>query len=441
MIKYIILSTVLWAILLIVYIIFIRNEKYFVYNRFFLLFSLSAGLIIPFMPKLNIFSNHITKSVSNSVAVDLREIYFTGNNDLHVENGLPIYLQIAILIYFVVAAYMVVRFLRSLIFLNKYYRSGDKVSMNGYQIIILDKPVVAFSFMNKIFIGKDTFQSSQIEKILMHESIHIRHKHFIDIFLIEILRIVFWFNPLIYFYKKYLKEVHEFEADDNVIRHFSKKTYSETLINHLQSGMQYELANYFINSLIKKRIKMMYKQNSNKRWKYFTLIPVMILVLLLVNACNTSISENQEEKDAISNKIIEKLPSPDKKKLNGEDIFQIVEEMPIFFGCDDIENKEERTKCSNEKFMQYIYSNLKYPKEAREKGIEGRVVARFVVTKKGEVKDITILRDIGAGCGDEVKRVIENMNSMPQPWVPGKQNNESVNVYYTLPVIFKLDSK
>ncbi len=441
MIKFIILSTVLWAVLLIVYIIFIRNEKYFVYNRFFLLFSLSAGLISPFMPKLNIFSNHITKSVSDSVAVNLREIYFTGNNDLHVENGLSVYLQIAMLIYFVIAAYMVVKFLRSLIVLRKYYRSGDKVSMKSNQIVILDKPVVAFSFMNKIFVGRDTFQSSQIEEILMHESIHIRHKHFIDIFFIEILKIVFWFNPMIYFYKKYLKEVHEFEADDNVIRHFSKKTYSETLINHLQSGMQYELANYFINSLIKKRIKMMYKQDSIKKWKYFIVIPVMIFVLLVVNACNKRITENPRNNDANSNKIIEKIESPDKNELNGEKIFHIVEDIPIFNGCESLKNKKEKAKCSNEKFMQYIYSHLKYPQKARKKGIEGIVIARFVVSKKGKVRNIKIVKDIGADCGDEVKRVIENMNNMPQPWIPGKRDNENVNVYYTLPVMFKLDSK
>ncbi|HHH54140.1 MAG TPA: energy transducer TonB, partial [Bacteroidetes bacterium] len=119
-------------------------------------------------------------------------------------------------------------------------------------------------------------------------------------------------------------------------------------------------------------------------------------------------------------------------------IFNTVEQMPRFPGCEEKTDKEEKEQCSGQKLMQYIYSNLRYPESAIEKGIEGRVVVRFVIDKSGYVTDVKILRDIGGDCGTEVKRVIESMNALPEKWIPGRQAGQKVNVYYTLPVVFKL---
>jgi len=116
----------------------------------------------------------------------------------------------------------------------------------------------------------------------------------------------------------------------------------------------------------------------------------------------------------------------------------IAEIMPRFPGCEDLPTNQERDYCAQQKLMEYIYKNLRYPALAAETGVEGRVTIRFVVTEYGNVENVEILRDIGAGCGEEAKKVIENMNTFAEKWIPGRQGGRKVKVFFTLPVVFEL---
>lgn len=115
------------------------------------------------------------------------------------------------------------------------------------------------------------------------------------------------------------------------------------------------------------------------------------------------------------------------------------EQVPRFPGCEDMVSIGEKNECANKKLLEYVYSSLNYPAEARKKRIEGRVTLRFAVTKDGKIENVEVLRDIGGGCGEEAKRVIESMNNLTQKWIPGSQNGKNVNVWFTIPVIFKLN--
>jgi protein TonB len=86
--------------------------------------------------------------------------------------------------------------------------------------------------------------------------------------------------------------------------------------------------------------------------------------------------------------------------------------------------------------FKYISDNMVYPKLALENGIQGSVVTTFVVNKDGSVSDVTVLKDIGAGCGTEAARLIQGMSQ----WTPGYADDEPVKVRYTLPLKFKLES-
>ncbi|HFA49435.1 MAG TPA: energy transducer TonB [Bacteroidetes bacterium] len=117
-------------------------------------------------------------------------------------------------------------------------------------------------------------------------------------------------------------------------------------------------------------------------------------------------------------------------------IFKVVENMPLFAGCgDDNMSKDEKKKCSDRAMLSYLYKNIRYPAIARENGVEGMVVIRFVVEKEGNISGLKIVRDIGAGCGEEALRVVKNMPD----WIPGKQRGRPVRVQYNLPVKFKLN--
>lgn len=126
-------------------------------------------------------------------------------------------------------------------------------------------------------------------------------------------------------------------------------------------------------------------------------------------------------------------PPPPQPKV--EEIFKVVEDMPRFPGCEDESNKDERKKCAETKMLEYIYKNIKYPAIARENGVEGTVVITFVVEKDGAITDARIARDIGAQCGQEALRVVDEMPK----WIPGKQRGRAVRVQFNLPVKFKLE--
>jgi len=112
----------------------------------------------------------------------------------------------------------------------------------------------------------------------------------------------------------------------------------------------------------------------------------------------------------------------------------MAERMPIYGSCDVDSEENERRDCTSQNLIRHIYENVKYPALAREYETEGTVVVSFIVNKLGQVEDIQIVKEIGMGCGDEVKRVINKLGK----FLPGKQNGRPVSVIYRLPVKFKL---
>jgi len=122
-----------------------------------------------------------------------------------------------------------------------------------------------------------------------------------------------------------------------------------------------------------------------------------------------------------------------------EEVFMIVEDPPRFPGCEHLElSKFYKENCAERKLNEYVYGNLRYPEEAIKKFIEGKVIVQFVIDKDGTIDDVKIVKDIGGGCGEEVVRVIENMNKLSKRWKPGKQRGRNIRVKYTLPVRFNL---
>ena len=141
-------------------------------------------------------------------------------------------------------------------------------------------------------------------------------------------------------------------------------------------------------------------------------------------------------------KFMKERPKPAKivpvEKVNEveEMDFVRVEEMPRFPGCEDVVmTKEEKQACSNSALLKYIYSNIKYPPIAVEMGIEGTVVAQFVIDENGQITKLKIVKEIGGSCGNEVLRIVSKMPD----WIPGKQRGRKVRVRYMLPVKFDLE--
>ena len=246
-----------------------------------------------------------------------------------------------------------------------------------------------------------------------------------------------WFNPFIWLLGRSVKTVHEFLADEGVIRMgYSSHEYQYLLVN-LASGIQVTaLSNNFNFSLLKNRIVMMTKSRSAAfaRGKVLLALPAIFALLFFFSLGNignilaqdkktteikptstTSVAPKQETKPVKEKSTQVKFTEP---------VFTMVEKMPEYTGGD-----EARIK--------FLVENVKYPPDAMKKGIQGKVFVTFVIKKDGTVSDVKILRGIGGGCDEEAMRVIK---LMPK-WIPGEQAGKPVDVQFNLPIKFALDCK
>jgi len=144
----------------------------------------------------------------------------------------------------------------------------------------------------------------------------------------------------------------------------------------------------------------------------------------------TVVGFGSNNKEMIKEKLVKRSEIP-----ASDDLYKVAQEMPRLIGCEDQATSTARAECAEAKMLEFIYTNIKYPKEARAKGIDGVTIVQFVVNTDGTMSNLTVVRDPGAGLGAEAKRVIGNLPK----WIPGKQDGKTVKVIYTLPVRFKLE--
>jgi len=134
-----------------------------------------------------------------------------------------------------------------------------------------------------------------------------------------------------------------------------------------------------------------------------------------------------------------KTPPPPPPPPKDTEVFKVVDKMPMFPGCKELEgDNREKELCAKEKMLEYNYSNLVYPQKAIDNKVEGMCVLQFIVTQDGSIKDCKVVRDIGSGCGQAAVDVVNQMNSLPDRWVSGSQRGRPVQVLYTFPVRFDL---
>lgn len=173
------------------------------------------------------------------------------------------------------------------------------------------------------------------------------------------------------------------------------------------------------------------KSPTLKLVKYFAVLPVCFLLVTTnsVYAGHDEETETTSETSNVSKGLLSVSdtehvsdPPPVKKEAVTEDIFVVVEEQPRFPG-------------GNEAMLKFLSDSIVYPKEAQERGIQGRVICNFLVMKDGSIDSVNIVRGVDPLLDAEAVRVIE---SMPK-WEPGRQRGQAVNVRFTLPVTFRVN--
>lgn len=280
MIEYLIRSALVLIILLSIYHVWFENEKMQQFKRFFLLLSLFFGLIIPLisleLPISTVKTSQILPvrdSVINPLASTIPMI---SSRMSQTYNYWPI------MIYGVVASLLFLKFTVNLLRLElKTRRNPQKRTPEGI-IVLLKEKVIPHSFLVFTFLNEDDYLNNHIEdEIIVHEFAHIRQRHSLDLLFVELLKIIFWFNPIFIFYKKAIQLNHEFLADEAVVKYSHNVQAYQQLLLHKASLKTVYLASNLNYSVTKKRFIMMKKQTS-KAWKMIkglSLIPVAIILV------------------------------------------------------------------------------------------------------------------------------------------------------------------
>ena len=416
---------VLWV----AYRLLFTNSNRFQFNRFYLLSAMLFSLALPLFgflmgqnsPQVVAFKQNllggfmlkeITISYGEPTAVTLPEVEVAPPARIHASLW-----QVLGIIYLIGVAVTALLFLFKMGKLVAMIIRSPKRKMDGYTMVFTHKEHGPYSFFLYAFFTDENVNPD----IIRHELSHISHHHSWDILMVELMKIFQWFNPFIYFYKRELQSLHEYIADDDVVANGAdKRNYMMLILQQCTAVDFSDMSNNFSLILTKKRIKMITKHEKAKGfwWKLLATLPVLAL-LLIVNARASAQQAKQTEQTAYETIIKD---ATDVKMVNNDSIYQMVEVMPEFPG-------------GTAKMMDYLSKNIKYPEEAKEKGISGRVFLSFVIEKDGAVSNVKVAKGIGKECDDEALRVVK---AMPK-WKPGLMKGKPVRVNYMLPIFFKLD--
>jgi TonB family protein len=425
-IKYSLQAGISLSILYIFYAVFLRRENRHQLNRVYLLVSMISALLIPlFKPEISIAA---TAEPTYYVVLDTISIH-AGKIQESVTNHLSFY-QVLLTVYLTGVAVFSIRFFAQLLQFAFMVRRNRRQNGQGFTIVQI-KNANPFSFFQYIFLDEDLLNEEDKACIIAHERQHIRQWHSADLILTEIVLIFQWFNPVIWFYRIALREVHEYLADHAVLASgHNINAYRELLLNISLGSKKGYLGSNFNKSLIFKRIKMMYIEQKSKtaglKAAFSLIAGLAISFLIIVNPVQQiqaqttkEVKEKAASKDDNNVQVVE---AKNAKEDKDAPVFTVVEVMPEF-------------PQGRAAFIKYLAANVKYPEQARKDRIHGTVYVSFVVAKDGRIKDAKVLRGVRADLDKEALRVVKNMPK----WKPGTQRGKPVNVAFNVPIKFVLD--
>jgi TonB family protein len=250
--------------------------------------------------------------------------------------------------------------------------------------------------------------------ILAHELQHIRCRHSLDVLLMTAVSALHWFNPLVWIARAELKLLHEYEADESLIRQgIDVTSYQLLLVRKAVGEQRFSLANGFNHAKLKQRITMMqHKPTSGwMRLAYVALLPFLAGTMFLCNPARAEIRPATPGETAVIQDDDPPVP------------YSQIEKKPTFQGEDA------------STFGRWVAQHLNYPEKAKADGLQGRVMVGFEISKDGSVRNVRVLRGVHETLDAEAVRVI---SSSPK-WEPGEQGGKPVKVSYTFPVIFKMN--
>jgi TonB family protein len=471
------------------YLFFLKNETDFSARRVFILAIAVFALILPVVSLLEGYIRRLTE-IAELPAFSLPsfEIISQSSTITQSSDRFQI-LDILLIAYALIAAFIIIRLIKQVASIITISKLNPSEKSEGYNVILTNGKYPIFSFFNFIFFDNSVaLNETEKSKILAHEQLHIRLKHSIDILLIEVIRGLFWINPAVWWIRQEISEIHEYQVD-NILTNNSLDDQYQTLLSKLAlQRFNLSPANYFNNSITLKRINMMKTQkNKLKLWKMM-LGTTFIALLFITLSCNDDVVQDLNE--VLNKSTMGDMPAylqPELAKLQAQnpgttykyvtvtkmepsELAELVKKSGGAIGFAEIngETKEvdmlinfkgnfeifqsKSMEMAGDEvftvvkdqpspvdgmtvFFQNIGKNIKYPAEAREAGIEGKVLVQFIVDTDGTLKDLIAVKGIDPACDEAAIEAILAAGA----WNPGKQAGKAVKVRMILPIAFKLD--
>ena len=479
MTHYILQVILFQLVFLLAYELLLKKETFFNANRAYLLLTPVLSLLLPFLKVEGLENLFPTEAVQGITTVWLPEVFIGSQPQAKVQLPGVMIQQQGFQINWWLVAYFSGVLLSTLLFFKKYQSLSRLFSFRriskekDFSIVEVPNSKIACTFYKTVFLG-DQLSEEEKQQILSHELVHVKQKHSLDLVFFELLKIIFWFNPLVYIFQHRIAILHEFIADASVVKTTKKRNYYEQLLNTAFNTRNISFINQFFNhSLIKKRILMLQKSRSKTiaKFKFLIIVPLLLIMLTYVACSDDSekiyqeqsisaqlaeikkaISEgkelNEEEVrqlvDILSNVNKEMVPPPPppppaKKPVtdysNATDVpFAVIDEVPVFPGCENESDEEAKKKCMSSGIANFVNSNFKV-KEMREFAEVGmnRVIVQFKIDATGQV----VNAEARARSPELEAEAIRVVNALPK-MEPGKQRGKEVGVMYSLPIVFQV---
>ena len=265
-----------------IFYLFIRRDHFFNFQRIYLIAALVLSVLIPLV--------EIDLAITPEVFIE--DVIWMGGSDNFISQAGQNYLlgDILLILYLTGVFVIMIRLAFSIVKIASIINKGRVVKRNDVAIIYSDLDLKVSSFYKYIFISKNhNYTDQELNSIMIHEGKHLHDHHTLDLMIVELYKVVFWFNPIIYMINKEIRTIHEFISDREVIKFTSKESYEQLLIKTLFEDVKVPLISHFNQVSIKNRINMMNLEKSANRNKLkFALAIPLIISMITLNNCNDS---------------------------------------------------------------------------------------------------------------------------------------------------------
>ena len=396
------------------YLLVMRRTTFFRLNRVLLLLGSYLCLLIPFI------------RIRTSITIAIDPVWVFGwvspDNELAeqaVNSSFP-WKGILLAIYIFGGIATLMFYLVSACKMGRLIRKGEHIKRDGFRLVLLGEVIPSFSWGRTVVISLKDLKENP--SILTHEQMHVRCRHSLDLIFFMPIQMLFWWNPLVWVTREELRLLHEYEADEGVIKQgVDASQYQLLLVRKAVGEHRFSLASGFQHAKLKNRISMMLKPASSGwiRWSYLALIPVLVAFIFACNPARNSDDPTPDPEQELSD--VQETRSSESSEQDAVP-FQLVEMKPTFNGGDAYE------------FSKWVNSQLHYPEQAKRDGAQGRVTLQFTIGTDGEMRDVKVLRGVREDLDAEALRVIL---SSPK-WEPGIRDGKAVPVTYTFPIVYQL---